>query len=399
MSAVNIPAADNVSVCQKTKEWLMAAEYPITPETPEWASMSYIECLKACEMPEEMLKSSSDDTLAEYVLSYPLLADILAFDTAEQAMAHLAATSNICREFFSREDSMNILLAKYNLLNIDYELLSTNSSDNPMTESGYIKELFLQTFFAYNLPNLEHSDTEALKQILSDKYAAKKGTCEEYTTSLLFYELIEADYGYIPANIITDNVLNSFEPMAAATGFTSAGLPSMKLPNGSYYTLGKYTKYNCSAVCFKYDKGDLSSSEIQQIDTAYAWNHPSWTKQYSATKKYNCHSYAWLINLPSNIYWLDNPDPYANSVSFDCNGTNCSANAGDIIIIRENKYTNDGYSGSTNSVHSLIATSYGAGITSIQTESKLGYAGVYTAPLYDMIIFYGGTNYNVYRLS
>lgn len=124
----------------------MAAEYPITPETPEWASMSYIECLKACEMPEEMLKSSSDDTLAEYVLSYPLLADILAFDTAEQAMAHLAATSNICREFFSREDSMNILLAKYNLLNVDYELLSTNSSDNPMTESGYIKELFCRHF-------------------------------------------------------------------------------------------------------------------------------------------------------------------------------------------------------------------------------------------------------------
>lgn len=216
---------------------------------------------------------------------------------------------------------------------------------------------------------------------------------------MIFYELVEKDYGYVPANIIIDNALVSFEPMSTSSGFISAGLPSMKFDTGAFYTFGKYTKYNCSAVCFRYDKGDLSSSEIQQIDTEYAKNHPSWTKQYSATKKYNCHSYAWLINLPSNIYWLNNPDPYANSTGFDCNGTNCSANAGDIIIIRESKYTNDGYSGTTNAAHSLIATSYGAGITSIWTESKLGYAGVYTAPLYDMMIFYKGTNYNVYRLS
>lgn len=397
VTAINVYASDKAAEYQKSKAWCIAGEYPVTPESPEWASMSYAECLEACKMPEEKLLDISTEELSEYVLEYPLLADILAFDTAEQAISHLSDTSNIFREFFSRENSTEILLEKYDLLNVDYELLSRSSSDNPMTESGYTKELFLQTFFVYSLNELSDYEENYLIKIMNDKYTAKNGFCEDYSTSLLFYELVERNYAYVPSNIVIDNASDLFESLAASTGFTSAGLPSMELKNRAYYTLGKYTKYNCSSVCFRYDSGDLSSSEIENIDKVYANNHPSWTKQYSATKKYNCHSYAWLISLPSNIYWLNNPDPYANSSSFDCNGTNCSANAGDIIIIRENKYTSDGYSGATNALHSLIATSYGAGITSIQTESKLGYAGVYTAPLYDMMIFYGGASYNVYR--
>lgn len=398
-TAINVSAADKISAYQEKTDWCVAGEYPVTPENPEWESMSYTECLEACEMPEELLHDCSTEELSEYVLEYPFLCDIIIFDTAEQAIEHLSYTSNICREFFSREDSEKVMLEKYEFLNVDYKLLTDNSSENPLSESGYAKELFLQTFFAYNLQSLDLNDTESLKQILNDKYAAKKGICEDFLSSMLFYQLVQESLDYIPSNVVAENISDMFEPAAVysgATGFVSSN-KNVTFDNNVTYTMGTYMKYDRAPVCFRYSSGYYTDTELTAEDNSLSNVHKSWTRISPATRKYNCHSYAWITTDNSNRYWLNNPDYYANSKYFDCAGKNCSANAGDKIIIRRNYTINDGYSGSTSAWHSLIVTSHGAGVTSILTESKLGEYGVYRAPLYDMMVLYKGDYYNVYQ--
>ena len=73
ITVVNVPAADIVPVQHENEAWLSAGEYPVTPESPEWESMSYTECLNACQMPEEMLSDRSTEELSEYVLAYAIL--------------------------------------------------------------------------------------------------------------------------------------------------------------------------------------------------------------------------------------------------------------------------------------------------------------------------------------
>ncbi len=399
ITVVNVPAADIVPVQHENEAWLSAGEYPVTPESPEWESMSYTECLNACQMPEEMLSDRSTEELSEYVLAYPFLCDIIIFDTSEQAITHLSDTSNICREFFSRKDSVEVMLQKYESLNVDYDLLIDNRSENPLSKSGYVRELFLQTFFAYNLQSLDCSDTESLKQILDDKYAAKKGICEDFSSSLLFYELVQKDLDYIPHEVVAEDISDKFEPIIAysgAIGFVSSN-EYVTFRNGVTFTKGTYMKYDRAPVCFRYSSGYYTDNELAAEDSSLSNIHKSWTRISPATRKYNCHSYAWITTDDSNRYWLNNPDYYANSKYFDCAGKNCSANAGDKIIIRADYTVSDGYSGNTSALHSLIVTSHGAGVSSIQTESKLGECGVYRAPLYDMMVLYKGSYYNVYQ--
>lgn len=39
-TAINVYAADKITSCYETADWSVAGEYPLTPESPEWASMS-----------------------------------------------------------------------------------------------------------------------------------------------------------------------------------------------------------------------------------------------------------------------------------------------------------------------------------------------------------------------
>ncbi len=134
---IHVKSNDNLKDSLVLKEEF---SYKILPSDKEWASFSYVELLEMCEMPEDLLKSYPTDKLADLVLDYPFKLDFLAFDNFEYGMEQLLEKSNICREFFSREDATNILLNKYN------DLKSFTKEDmNPNDEE---KLLFLQCFFA-----------------------------------------------------------------------------------------------------------------------------------------------------------------------------------------------------------------------------------------------------------
>lgn len=336
-----------------------------------------------------------------------------AYFVRRQAIDYFRRTSNICCEFFSREDASDILLKEYNELCVDYAMLDDGSVESPWTDSGYTKELFLQTYFADSFSKLSESEKDELKSIAEEKYIEKLGICEDYSTALLFYEFVQEEYGYIPENMIPEAIAASGSLEAdtdasdetdhaaaalASSGFKSSGRTAIDGISGATFYEGTYTLYGVTVDCLKYKSGNYSAAEISQMDAKIAEEHPSWRKVYSASAKYNCHSYAWIDASQTNVYWLNNPDAFANSSSFSYIGKNGSAASGDRIIIR----------GTTaGTVHSLISTSNGTNSLSINTTSKLGRNGVYDAPLIDMMIHYvnvvnatgsmGSSYYEVYR--
>jgi hypothetical protein len=58
--------------------------------------------------------------------------------------------------------------------------------------------------------------------------------------------------------------------------------------------------------CFK-DLPNWSQLEIEILNNYYETNYPNAILVDDASKVYNCHSFAWHQQSPSNRYWINNP--------------------------------------------------------------------------------------------
>jgi hypothetical protein len=89
-------------------------DYPIKPGTEQWKEFqTHDEMLKACQIPEETLKELKTDELIEIMLDYPLIGDVLAFNSLEQGMGRVKGRFNGFTGLLSRKDALEYLLSKY----------------------------------------------------------------------------------------------------------------------------------------------------------------------------------------------------------------------------------------------------------------------------------------------
>ena len=405
-------ATTSVSSADTEKIWLSedGYSYPLTPSDSSWADLSYSEQLIICDMPVDMLLQCSTEELADLVLKYPLLGDILAFDNPHLAMEHLRNTSNICKEFFSRDDIVDVMLETYDELTVDYDGLVTSSRDTIAADCGYISELFLQTYFASVYDSLTETQLTTLTDVIEDKIIAKKGICDDFATSLLMYEWIQADDDVIPGYLVTAEIElelsnagtvshnTTFEidndGSRSASGFTSKDSLVQFSNTLGIYTVGEYTLYGVTTDCYRFYSNDYTTSEATVLNNYFDGLHPSWTRVSTCTKKYNCHSYTWISSSASNIYWLNNPDAFTGSGAFTCVGYNFNSTptAGSKIVIGSSMSFDDGFGNVTYSVHSANVVS-----SSGSTKSKLGAYGVYLIPVDELMRFYDGFVYCIYQ--
>jgi len=79
--------------------------YPVVPGTDAWAALeTRADMAEACMIPEELLSEMTTSALLETVLNYPLLADIMAFNSAEQGVERVASGFNGLQELLLRND-------------------------------------------------------------------------------------------------------------------------------------------------------------------------------------------------------------------------------------------------------------------------------------------------------
>lgn len=61
---------------------------------------------------------------------------------------------------------------------------------------------------------------------------------------------------------------------------------------------------------------EFSPEEIQEIDDHFTSAYPNATLLRSASRKYNCHSYAWYSQNVNNNKWMNNPSAYWEDGSY-----------------------------------------------------------------------------------
>ena len=244
---------------------------------------------------------------------------------------------------------------------------------NSFEESGYIKKVFMQYYFKHNWATLKDKEIDAIREVYD------KDKQKQIMNNVLFTsgELTFSDTFIMESDI-----------KSITSGFTSSGTYITNSLNGAYCEVGTYSKYGTSAPCYKYVSGNYTSTERKAMNNYIKTHHPTWVRKYTASKKYNCHSYTWIQNDSSNKYWLNDPMNYIVNGTVGVIGANGNASVGQRIII----FNNVG-----SALHSLIVTGYGTNSSSITTESKFGSYGVYTTKLSEMISAYSGKRYVVYN--
>lgn len=97
--------------------------------------------VKACNMPEQLLRKSSTQELVDLMLEYPLLGDLYLYDDVGTGIDVMVSESNILSEIMSRDDGAEQLLAAFeNLQLYDNEDLKSTSKDNSMIQDIFLEE-------------------------------------------------------------------------------------------------------------------------------------------------------------------------------------------------------------------------------------------------------------------
>ena len=94
-------------------------DFPVKPGMEEWkAFASHEEMLKACQIPEPLLRKMSTAALVETVLNYPLYWTTIISNSAgtQQGFSVLVSQFNGIQELLKRKDAGSELLLKYHFM-------------------------------------------------------------------------------------------------------------------------------------------------------------------------------------------------------------------------------------------------------------------------------------------
>ena len=187
------------------EDWkaLPVGEYPITPDSPEWKTMSSSDAYAACNMPKEYAESLSSDDLSKYVGNYPFLGDIMMFNSLEDGINTLKEKSIVIGELFSRPDCNAALLKEYTDMSCDYKILE---EQNDMSSSGYMEQIFLEAYFGIHYSNLSDEEIDTFLEEYEQKYMERPEDVKDFSTATMFYDCIRDSMGYVPEDIVIDGM-------------------------------------------------------------------------------------------------------------------------------------------------------------------------------------------------
>lgn len=387
-SSIESFASDDVKALKQ--KWYDTRYYPITSASEEWSNYSGHDCIDILNPPGELLFDMSTEQLASLVIDYPYSRNPWMYSSEEQYYRFLLHKCDIFAEWISRDDAFDALLDVFDTHSIDCNGL--NDEYKTQEISGANSELFINRTVRFYWDNLSLGQQKRYMDILKSKENLYHQIKPVALHDMLCYYLEFEDFFRSDSfDRITHQDVQSRSEGFSSYGYTFS-VPYPSLGENVYYYDGQYSKYNTTANCYMYYSNDFSNNTKNLINSMISNDNPSWTFISSSTAKYNCHSYAWISASTSNIYWLNNPENFSGSNSFSFINTNGSVQAGDKVVI----YSYDDY-GNIAPAHSVIVNIGGYYLTPIYVTSKLGTAGLYTSTLSDMMDFYDGIFYKVYR--
>lgn len=161
-------------------------EFPFKPgilEGPKF--QSHTDMIKACQIPENILKSMSTKALVRTCLQYPLFGDVFAYDNFQFGFERMSSNFNGFKELFQRSDIAESVLQEYIDLN---DLVSLEAKN--ITEKWrfmFLEILLSQPSIIKNL-SLQKKKTlfyEAIKKFSAKMKQPEKYGCFSLTPSCL----------------------------------------------------------------------------------------------------------------------------------------------------------------------------------------------------------------------
>ncbi len=372
------------TVSEKKWKEKCIGEYPINSDSPEWKRMSYKEALEACNMPEKYANSLATEQLVDYAVNYPFLSDILMFETLQDGIAQLAEKSTVFKELLSRDDYMDKLLEEYEVMECDYKLLE---EENDIKKSKYEAKFFVEAYMGLNYKHMSNKFADRFVKAYDKKFVEQPESIRNYSMSSAFYQGISETMKYIPERAVPTNVKkhNILKEVSNELSFVELELSTTKRWFGGVYYWGYEIIDGKNVYCYQLCDDEYTDSEKTAIAVRMENNYPTFLKMKDATKKYNCHSYAWYSTSMYNNLWIDHPSPLYSDTDYYRKWQTA-----DGIPKWESRilfYSNSGLQ------HSAIITSYP------QCKSKLGSYGVYITTISDMEAMYGSTSTQIYLVK
>lgn len=372
--------------------------YALTPQSDPaaWAAADPAALVAALDVPDATVAGLSTAALLEAALDYPYVGDYVAYSTPQQGLDALRAKSPVIDELLRRPDVLDVLVATYGTA----DLAAIAATDAISTlHVGFVELVLAQPEV---LDGADAAGRADVVQLVVDKWREKQRVQggRHYDTSgsaLVALRALDVDdpaavdrladqapgvAAFLEGGLVSTlapaqwaGVLQGLDGDLQRTYQVPAGstsrLPTLNgtvTPNAPSYTNSTVTTPNGSSVATLTVSGDLSSSQISQINSQMASSYPRATRLRSATAKYNCHSYAWYSQSTSNNRWMNYTAKYWTDGSYRFSSSQSYAtasNAPSPLVIG----TRVSYVGGDHSA-------YKSGATTL--TSKWGQAGLYS---------------------
>ena len=375
--------------------WYIDRDYPVLIGSNDWGMYDFAEMVDILNPPEDLLMELTSQELSDLLLKYPYYCNMSGYDDISYFFDFMENYCYIYCELLDREDGVKELLNTFRANEVDIN----NINEKPeivVSDQKVLFELFVCRFIKLHRNELDEKDLAYFCEIAEGK-KNKYAMITNGDVSIYLLSELSMDEDAEERHNVNDK--RRIEPIGFRTEyFEDSGTDYSQLMNGvtAYYNVGYYHKFNTCCDCREWYDGDFSPTLKNQMNMNMSSTYPTWSYLYTATTKYNCHSYAWILANPTNGYWLISPETFATSSAFSCVGQysseplNLAVN--DRVVIYG--YTNNVFGPK----HSLIVVNPNYQGTLIM-ESKIGYNGVFRAKYEDMMTYFAGTYIKVYRAN
>ncbi|MCG8348419.1 MAG: hypothetical protein MI924_11650 [Chloroflexales bacterium] len=172
-------------------------DYPIKPGSVEWKSFkTHDQKVAAIQIPPERLKAMSTAGIVETVLNYPLLGDILLFNSIQQGYDRVSGQFNGIAELYQRRDAGAVLVANYQTMDAIAIISQSERGDSSASWGLFYTQILLAQ--PEILAMLSVAERNLLLKDAVQKLQAQReqvegpGILQKEATALLIARLLEA---------------------------------------------------------------------------------------------------------------------------------------------------------------------------------------------------------------
>lgn len=344
-----------------------------------WATCKCFEDrITACEVPEECLSAMTTKALVETCIDYPLLYCFSAYTNELQAVKTITDFSNAYQELLSRSDAADAIIDFYSnaSVRISVDSLSIGRIGNRLTLTQmHFLELLIGSGIIPEIYDESHISQLKAAVSINLEYMYKRPnifSIHSLKTAILINKITERGEA-IP-----------FEEASKMLRDIEYGSESLTKSAGNLIrSVSLRTPFNKTITAFQLE--DFTPYESLVEDFNYSNNHPDAILLNCSTYSYNCHSYAWNMNIGGPAYWIDYIYSGQDQIAkYYTNDAYSSASSSSADVILYNFQSNNDHSAIPSTHNGMFISKWDHGPLMEHYPSDVPYPGVSSYSYYKL---------------